>query len=280
MITIYKFIDYRQYLNEVYTEIKANDKTFSFRSFARMAGSSSPNFLQLITSRSLNISEKSIVAYVNSMKLNRKEEDYFRTIILFDHAKTHEEKDSYFQRILQIRGYNNATIIQKEQYNYFSHWYIPVIRELVTCKDFSSDPQWIATRIIPEISVSQVRKGIQLLESLGLIYRDNEVGQWKQTNRSISTPSEVLSVALTKYHKQLLTLAQESIDRFDSSKRDIRSVTIGLSEANVMEIRKRIEGFWSELLAFAEKQSDIENVIQVNIQMFPLTNNGGDNDSK
>jgi uncharacterized protein (TIGR02147 family) len=271
MINLYNFIDYRQYLSALYDSYKKNDSTFSYRSMSRLAGSSSPNVLQLIRDRKLNISTKSLNILAKSLKLNKKEEEYLETIVSFDHAKTHDEKDKFFRRILQIRGYNSSTQLQKEQYNLFSHWYIPVIRELITCKDYPDDPQWIVERIIPSVTVSQVRKGISLLESLKLITTQGPGKPWIQSSRTISTPSEVLSVAVVKYHLSTIELGKEAIARFGPAQRDIRSVTIGLSKENIPEIKKRIEDFWSELLAYAEKQKDVENVIQVNIQMFPLS---------
>jgi uncharacterized protein (TIGR02147 family) len=205
------------------------------------------------------------------LKLSAKEEEYLETIVAFDHAKTHDEKDKFFRRILQIRGQNNAVELQKEQYDFVSHWYIPVIRELVTCGNYNGDPQWIADRITPQITLPQVKKGIALLQSLGLIVSDDGGIKWKLTNRTISTPSEVLSVAAMNYHLDTIALGRDSLSRFNADQRDIRSVTLGVPKSKIKELKSRVESFWSDLLAFANESSDVEKVMQVNIQMFPMS---------
>jgi len=204
------------------------------------------------------------------LSLSKKEEEYFETIVAFDHAKTHEEKDKYFNKMLILREYKSIKLLEKEQYIYFSHWYVPVVRELVTHPQYRDDPSWIAEQIIPPISKAKVCKAIKLLEDLGMIKKEGS--KWIQTtNNTISTPSEVISLAVVKYHKDIISLARESIDRFKLNERDIRSVTIGLSKDGFEHIKKRLEAFWKELLDFSNTQNNIEQVMQINMQAFPLT---------
>jgi uncharacterized protein (TIGR02147 family) len=261
----------------MFDQLKLDDPTFSFRSFARMACSTSPNFLQLILNRKLNISNAALFALSAALKLSKGEEEYFEAIVNFDHAKTNVEKDKFFKRILQTRqsGGKVQTLL-KEQYEYFSHWYIPVIRELIVSKAYPGDPEWITKKITPQVTVSQVQKGIALLEKLGLIVSQGENRLWSQKNSVISTESEVVSLAVAQYHKNMIALAGESIERFDPSSRDIRSITLGVSESGYAEIKKRLEEFWIELLHLADTQKDINRVFQVNMQLFPLSNSTTD----
>jgi uncharacterized protein (TIGR02147 family) len=269
---IFTYLDYRHYLADLFAFLKTEDPSFSYRAFAKLSGSTSPNFFQLIRDRKLNIGPANIVAMAQALRLTKKEEEYFETVAAFDHAKTHEEKDRYFHRMLVSREYRSIKQLEKEQYVYFSHWYIPVVRELVTCPGFTGEPSWIAERIVPQVSESKVRKGISLLESLGLIRKDG--GRWIQTvNSAISTPSEVISLAVIKYHQDVIALARESLERFEMHERDIRSVTIGVSKEGFGEIKKRMEAFWKEILAFGDTQKTVDQVLQVNMQVFPLTKN-------
>jgi len=251
--------------------LKRSEKRFSYRKFARMAGSSSPNFLQLIRDRVLNIRPKGIEALAKSLGLSVKEKAYLETIVAFDHAKTHAQKDKFFRQILHTREYANIKQLEKNQYEFFSHWYIPVIRELVTSPLYPDNPSWICDHIEPAVSEAKVRKAIELLASLGLIRRNSKTRQWEQTASVISTPSEVLSVAVTKYHRDVIALGRDSIERFDPGERDIRSITMGASEQGYRELKKRFEAFWKEILSFSETQQCREDVYQVNMQFFPLT---------
>jgi len=270
-INIYKYLDYRQYCRDFVEERKKLIPSYSLRAFARMAGSTSPNFLQLLLSRKIGISDKQRDALAKSIALNAAEKEYFNTIIAFDHAVTHSEKDACFKKILITREYSEITLIENRQYEYLSNWYNPVVRELVTADSYSGDPLWISERIVPAITPAKVKKSIVLLESLGLIAQQN--GKWICTDPTVATPSEVLSVAVVNYHKEMINLAQESIDRFDAKERDIRSVTVKVSPAGKQIIKQRMEAFWKELLSLSEDDADYCDVMQINMQFFPLAQN-------
>jgi uncharacterized protein (TIGR02147 family) len=272
-LNIYTYLDYRHFLTDLFNELKSEDSSFSFRSFAKMAGSSSPNFLQLIQARKLNIQKAGIHALSQSLRFKRKERSYFEYMVEFDHAKTHEEKDRYFRQMLLAKEYKQIQTLDKSQYELFSHWYIPVIRELIVSPHFSGDPEWIGEQIIPPVSPAKVKKGIAVLSSLGLI-RKEENGTWVHTDRVVSTPSEVLSVAVATYHKNILGLAREAIERFTPEERDIRSVTLGVSTEGYTEVKKRLEAFWKELLVYAETQKNVDRIFQINMQLFPLSKKG------
>ncbi len=269
--SVYTYLDYRQYFADIFKNKKKIIHSFSYRNFARLAGSTSPNLLQLITAKKLNISNAQLSSLAKSLGLDSNEEKYLETIVSFDHAKTHQEKDKYFQRILATREYKSVKTIEKKQYDYFSHWYNPVIRELVTSAVYPDDPAWIAERIIPKITLGKVKKSIDLLDSLLLIKRSKDKKKWMVTERTISTPAEVLSMAVVKYSQDIISLGKEAVERFKASDRDIRSITIGLSANGFLELKKRMELFWKEILAFADTQEQTEQVMQVNMQLFPLS---------
>lgn len=235
-----------------------------------MAGSSSPNFYQLIQNRTLNISNTQLNKLCNSLSLDKDQSEYLETIIEFDHAKSHKKKDEYFQKILLTREYKQIKIIENRQYEYLSNWYNPVVRELLVTPEFDGDPEWIAKRIVPEITVAKVKKSIKLLELLELIKKDDKTGKWKYKDKTISTPSEVISVAVVKYHQSMIKLASESIENFGPNIRDIRSITLTVSDKGKETIKHRMEAFWKELLAFADEDKGDGDVMQVNMQLFPV----------
>jgi len=268
---IYNYLDYRQYLMDVYQSLHERDADFSLRSFARMAGSSSPNYLRLIADRKINIHEASLELIEKGVGLKKKEAEYLKILAGFDHAKNHHEKDVFFKKILHKRQYKSIKALTKEQYLFFSHWYIPIIRELVVHPKYTGDHAWIARRVEPPISISKVRKGIALLSKLGLIEEGAKPGSWRMTKQVISTASEVLSVAVSKYHRDVIALAAEAIDRFKKPERDIRSVTVGLSPEGFTELKARLESLWKEILDFSAKQNTVTRVYQINTQLFPLS---------
>jgi len=270
-VSIYKYLDYRQYLADLYAELAAKDPAMSYRAFARICNSTSPNYLQLIRDRKLNIQDDAITLISSYLDFSKKEDEYFRALIGFDHSKTSELKDTYFKTILRTREYSSISTLTKEHYQFFSHWYIPVVRELVCRPGVVYDSARIAKLIRPAITSGKVERAVDILEKLSLIVKDDKAGCYRQTDKVISTPGEVLSLAISKYHKDVITLGADAIDRFSKPERDIRSVTLGLSQEGFELLKKRMESFWQELLDMGMAERDIDRVYQINLQLFPLS---------
>jgi uncharacterized protein (TIGR02147 family) len=268
---IFDYLDYRQYFIDVADALRARNPSFSYRAFARMAGHSSPNYLQLIRDRKLGVRDEAVPRLISALGLRKREADYLQALIAFDHAATHEDKDKAFRTILTTREYKAIRTLTKQQYDYFAHWYMPVVRELVVHPDYPDDPAWIAKRIIPSISEAKARKAVTLLDKLGLIHRSADGAGWEQTDRVVSTPARVLSLAVTRYHFDMIRLGGEAIERYTSTDRDIRSVTLGLTPKGYREVKARMQAFWKELLAYAETQHAPDGVYQINMQLFPMS---------
>lgn len=268
---IFTYLDYRAFLNDAFAGIKSGSPRLSFRTFAKKAGFTSPNFLQMVIQGKRNLSTTYQVITAKAFKLNKQETDFFQNLVGYGQAKSHEEKDLFYQRILKSGRYATAKTLDRSQYEFFSHWYIPVVRELLTHEDFPGDDAWIADRIHPRITPAQVGSARGLLEKLGLIRKNPGDGTWAFTSAVVSTESEVIDLALRNYHMAAIQLGHDAIKGFPPEQRDIRSVTIGIPESAYGELKARVEGMWKDILAFAAQYGKAESVYQVNLQMFPLT---------
>jgi uncharacterized protein (TIGR02147 family) len=269
--SVFDYIDYRHYLTDLCESLRREDSSVSYRSFARMAGSSSPNFLQLIRDRKLNIGDEQLGQLMRALAMPRREQKYLQSMVAFDHAKNHKSKDALFRQMINTRQYSSIKQLHKEQYEFFSHWYIPVVRELITHPDYPDDPAWIADQIVPPVSPAKVKQSIALLEKLNMIKRCEPGGRWEQTEAVVSTRSEVLSLAVTNYHKEVIGFGRAALERFDSRERDIRGLTLGLTAEGYKEVKSRLEATWREILAYAETQQKAERIYQLNFQLFPLS---------
>ena len=109
-----------------------------------------------------------------------------------------------------------------------------------------------------------------LLIKLGFIIKKDD-GSYKRTAASFTTGPQVRSVAVANYHKAMMQLASESIERFSASDRDITSVTISVSVDTCQIIREKLQRIRRELLELAEAERNPQRVVQVNLQLFPLS---------
>lgn len=268
-VTIFEYDNYRAYLGDLYRLYKETKPHFSYRYFSQKAGFRSPNFLKLVIEGKRNLSPESIEKFANALKLGKKEVDFFRVLVHLNQARTVGEKKIYAEQLMQFRPFRYIHPLRQDQYRYYADWYNIAIRELTTLPEFSEDPAWISRRLVPPISPQQAQKALDLLLQLGLLKRDDS-GRLVQADAFISTGDEVTSTSVANYHRTMIRMGAEALDRFTGPDRDISSVTMTLSEKNFREIKALIQRFRKELLAIADQDQSPEGVYQVNFQLFPL----------
>lgn len=273
-INIFEYEDFRKFLKDLYEERKRVQPSFSFRFFAREAGFASPNFLKLVMDGKRGISQQSITKFVKGLKLNQQEAEFFSNLVGFNLAKSSEEKSRSFEQMAKSRRYRKFKHLEKEQFEYLSHWYYAAVRELVTLKDFQEDPAWIANKLVPSIRPRQAAAALKLLLRLKLLER-GENGELRQVDRVVSSGAEVKSVAAKSFHREMLHEAAEALDRFRASERDISAVMLAIPEGKIAELKAKVAQFRKELLASMEKEGEkADQLMELNIQLFPLTKGG------
>lgn len=274
-LNIFDFDDYRTYLTEAYNLLKSENTFFSFRYFAGKAGFASGGFLKLVMGGKRNLTHESVEKISKALGLSKVESDYFENLVKFNQAPTSEEKSRYFEKMSSNRGYKSAKPIDKTMLKYYSKWYIPAIREMISMDGFVDDPRSIAHSLMPNISEKEASEALDILFSLGLIEKKND-GKIVQTEKNISSGSAVRSLFLTNFHKEMIEKGKGALDTFEASERDISSLTFATSQEDVQVLKEKIKQFRQELMAFLDSKPVEKNrLFQINFQLFPLTKKRG-----
>ncbi len=269
-ISIFEYVDYRFFLTDYVDREKNATRGFTFRSFAQKAGLSA-SLLKDILSKRQNLTLAAMHKYAAAMKLGTKEIAYFEALVGFNNATTNSEKNRHFGEMVRLRGRSAVKFLDSQQYEYFSEWYHAVVRELVTHAGMGCDPVAIARRIVPAVTVAKVRKSIQLLKDLGLIFESAD-GTWQASDKVVSSEYEIRSVALKNYHIGMLERAADSLESSPSEEREFQGLTLSASRETFDRMKERIRSFTDELLAMAAaEKKEAEEVYQINLQMFPFT---------
>ena len=267
---VYDYLDYRSYLSDLFHFRKAGASHFSYRYFSKKAGFASPNFLQLVINGQRNLTNASIAKVAKGFSLKKKEREFFEYLVFMNQATLHDEKNYYYRKMISIVGFKSISTIAKDQFEYFSKWYYPAIREMLSFGAGAATPEKIAAKLIPKITVKQAASALGLLKRLKLITQSPD-GNWEQVDRDISTGPEIKSMAVANFHKKMLQLATDSIDRFNASKRDISGLTLSIQHENLPELKDRLVSFRQELMELASYDENSDMVVQINFQLFPLT---------
>lgn len=267
---IFEYLDYRSFLKNLFAFKKVENPSFSHRSFARLAGLQSSNFLKLVMDGQRNLSAKAIHSFAKAFKLNKSESDFFEALVFFNQSKSMEEKNRYYDRIAQFKKYHDAKPLDVHQYTYFSNWYFVALRELTLLKSFKEDPVWINKKLKARIHPDEIKRAIRILIDLKLLHRD-DAGRLKQSDAKISSSPEMGILAVYNFHREMIQKAGESIERSLAEHRDISGLTLALSKKQFEKIRLRLNEIRREIHELSCEGEDKEAVYQVNFQLFNLS---------
>ena len=268
-INLFAYLDYRLFLKDFYKKAKASRSGFSLRSFSKKAGFTSSNFFKLVKDGDRNLTSKSVVPFCKGLDLNKLETKYFKSLVLFNQADSHAEQEEAYQTLLKFRAQNQLEPLAKNQHEYFSKWYHPVIRELIAGLKVTQSAFRLKEKLIEDVSEKDIQDSIELLESLEFI--QNNKGVFEQKDSLITSGIECRSVTLLNYHIQILELVARLLERVPAKNRDVSALTLGIKKEQFPKIKKMIQDFRKDILNEVSGVKKSDDVILLSMQLVPLT---------
>lgn len=269
-VNVFDYLDYRAYLSDLYQYRKSTEYGFSHRSFSRRAGLRSSNYLKLVMTGERNLTAEMAHQFAHACGLGEPEADYFCELVAYNQARSAAERGRCQERLARFRQYRKIHKLEAAQAAYHATWYLPAIRELAARRDFRADPKWIAHTLLPKITAEQAKKALATLVDLGLLEPDGN-GGLRQCDALVTTGPGPLGHHIVDYHRAMLGCAAEALDTVPRDEREISSVTLCVSQATMLDIKQRIRELRRQILQLAELEGEPERVVQVNFQLFPLS---------
>jgi uncharacterized protein (TIGR02147 family) len=273
MQSIFDYLDYRLFLRDFYETQKRECSYFSYRYISGKIGLDAGYLVKILQGK-LHIPEKHIDGFCALCKFSEKENAYFRTLINFNKAKSESQIKIHFEKLMSFKSPGKHRL-QKFQYEYYQKWYYTAIRSLIGIVRFSGDNESLSQMLTPQVSPSEVKKAVELLEELKLIEKDHS-GVYNLTEMFVTTGESWRSLAVKDFQRETIQLAAESLDRHKKENRDISTVTVAINKKDLNELKEKITEFRNTILKLAEDRCDPDTVFQLNVQLFPLANTGAD----
>jgi uncharacterized protein (TIGR02147 family) len=247
---IYSYSDFRHYLKDLYTFQKKTDKRYSHRFIATKVRATSSGWFSDVISGRINLTATYISRLISVFKLPVAEADYFRALVDCSQSTNLEDKNRYLELLLENRK-SGAKTVTREQFIYYSTWYIPVIRELLFFYDFNGDYRKLARMLRPPIRVAEARGAIDILKELQFIEPDAN-GNLKPKDAILRKESSFKSLQWANFQKSAMELATEAIDHFNREERDISSVLVSLSPETMRIAKDEVARLRKKLLKLSE----------------------------
>lgn len=270
LLDVFAYRDYRAFLGAYYERRKAQKEGFSYAEFSQAVGLRSANYLKLVIDGERNLTPELAHRFGEACGLAGDALAYFCTLVAFNQAKTAGDRELQYSKLQSFKRFRATHRLDAAQSAYHSEWYIPAIYELCARHDFDEDPHWIARAMLPPISPKKAAEALSVLIQLGLLVRD-ESGRLVQADAVVETTDGPLGHHVVQFHRVMMQRAAEAIDRVPREEREIGALTLCISETRMRELKAELEAVRERLLARFMRDENPERVVQVNIQMFPLS---------
>ncbi len=266
---VLQYTNYRVYLRDYYEFKKKTVPAFSLRFFAEKAGLSSHAHLKLTIDGKRNITKNTVVKLIHGLGLDGQRAAYFESLVFFNQAQTDADKQVYYAQLLKASPRSKLHKMDAAQFRIFREWHHSAILEMVALKDFRPIPDWISKRLGGLITPVQVTESLKLLVELGLLVKT--ANGYRQRDPLITTDDEVQDLMVKMYHLQMLKLSADMLSTLPGPQRDVSALTFSIKREDFPNLKKHLQLMRKELLDFSAKAGEGEDVVQINIQLYPLT---------
>jgi len=258
---IFNHLDYRAYLRELTAR-------YSHRTLGERGGFD-PGLVSKVINGQRNISPKMIPRFATAYGLEGRASRFFELLVLYNQARLPSERKKRLADLLAY-GKDRISPITRLQHRYYEHWYHAAIRELLHCNVWSSgNYEELAAMLIPPIQPREAKRTLELLLEMGMVRRT--LHGFQLTEAFVTSGTQGQPLGVNTFVQQGIELAQDAMERFDASERNLSGLTISSSEATRQEIIQRIRKFRHEILELVEQDSQPDRVWQLNLQLFPLS---------
>lgn len=269
-INVYEYLDYRKFLSDYYEFKKSLNRHFSHRLFALKAGINSTGYFSEVLHGRRNLSKAQAQKFAKAMDLGEKERAFFDLLVSFGHAKSDAARRPIYELMLKAMPVKTQQLRQS-QVEYFSTWYHVAVREALAITNVKGKGDEVAALLDPPITAAQARGAVKLLDGLGLIERDAE-GRWRAKDASLLSQGDPGSALLLRsFQAEMIGKAREALDRVPQDQRDISCVTMSVSAQGLARVKSLVADFHRRILETVQSDRDEDRVMQLNLQVFPLT---------
>lgn len=277
MRPITEYHDYREYMRDFYAERKRSSY-FTWRKFASLAGFASPAYLKLVSDGKTSLSKPGIAKAARAMGLEGFDYTYFTLLVKFGNAKNDSEKESALRELEHEAQMNKIRVVDADAFRYYENPAYPIIRELAPLMPNASFGE-IASKVKHEITAAQVRDILQFLVKADLL-KKNDDGTYEQTQKAVKGSKETIPLVIRTMNRKMSELAVQSIAKDSVEERNFSGITMGINKSVYERITKEIDIFRKKIIDIANECRDIDQVYQMNLQVFPLTDKATTSDKR
>ena len=271
-VPVMNFLSYRDYLKQLFGSLKDLNKDITHKDFSELLGfARTNNTIRLVIGGNRILSRSAASNLCKALQLKGIDRRYFILLVEFNNERVPKVREEYFSKLLKLKKESDPNKdLNQNQMKYFSEWYHPIIREILSV-GAGLTAEEIQSLLRFPLRLDEIKKSLSLLEGMGYIRKDINSDKYFKSGQVIETDAVVDSLAVTQYHQQMIEMAKDSITRIHESVRTVNAVTVSVPVAAVPLINDQINKLLDGVLALEAETEKHSDVFQLNVQLFPFT---------
>jgi uncharacterized protein (TIGR02147 family) len=271
------YTDYRAYLRDFYEfrvhESKAHFRPYSYSDFSAAADIKSPNYLKLIIQGERNLSPEMCKKFGRALKFDKAQQTEFEALVFYGQDKDPLERNKYLKQLSEIRS-NQALIdgdIDQATWDKVPGWLSWVLYAMIDQENIVFTPEVLRKKLRHQVSEKQIAEALDKLKDDITI---DENFKATKKNSMISNADKIPAALIRKLQSELIYLGLESLYRDNPADREISGFTMAMTADEFQWVRHELRKVRKEIqrkLMMNREANAGEKVYQVNIQLFPLT---------
>lgn len=268
-INIFNYSDYREFLRDFFDMKKRVNPSWSYGLWSSKLGLNSISSITMVINGQRHAGKKIQKSLITFFKFDEKEAYYFEELIKISKSSKNDPNLTILMleqnsELKELREKNTESV------DLFFNWKAHCVKELTQLRDFFPSGSWIEKRTNGLIKKDEGKELLDELLKAKFLERSYLNGNEIIAPSSTIIPTkEVTKESAHSYHKGLMENSFEAIKK-DKNKRSLHATTLSLSTENIQKAKDIIREFQIEFSEQIES-SDADEVYQLNIQFFPLT---------
>ncbi|MCB9496138.1 MAG: TIGR02147 family protein [Fibrobacteria bacterium] len=267
MRPIFDYLEYRDILKDAFEEHKAAMPLFSYRMLGDRLGLDGSYTFRIIH-KDLHLPGRCIPQAIEFLGLKGRNAEYFQLIVAYQREKKSKARQEILDKALSLRDVVRSHL-HDQTLAFFQDWWVVAIHCLIDVTGGRANPKELAARLCPTVPEEDVKKALDLLLDLGLV-KKGPSGRLLISQTHLTALGDEKSRAVRAFQKQILAMAQESIDRFPRGTRDISTLTVAIDETASTEIREMLRECRRQVQKRVEDVTRPDRVMQIAMAAFPL----------
>lgn len=249
MVSVFDYMDYREYLKDFYQEAHSLDRNFSHRKISELLGDKSPSFFLKVIQDGRKLKPAQLDILPGILRMNVEEGTYFRALYSFAHARQKIEREYWLKQIV-ARSRVACEELDPSLIQFYSDWIHSAVRAALSFIDVTDDDvSPLVRELKPRPTPKEVKASLLLLSKMKLIAR-NEQGFWKPVQDAFITRRSIHDSVLRGYRLRCLDLARASVLRPDDAwPAKFFTNTASVSDDAWNQIQNRLQQFRKEVRA-------------------------------